>query len=393
MNTYNETHLCDVATELILKTQCRFASKAGAIIRDKKRAEWRKEFAIIENGLRLKLPQGKLPPRVADDSLLPIPKVDKAACSQRPSEVDEAPALKVDASGEVLQDLAWLARQAGLAVGSPCIAVKAARGIKRHRFGTVVSFGYKEPEVAFDAVDGVDGEVRTLFFFPLASLQAHHQPAAKRPKAQSSAAAPAEVSKTPGIEWQPCDDGCVEDATKHLLLALNAQLQLQRAPTPDDVTVLEDPRVLIALKPLPPLTLKLIPRAANLERLAASSVTGEEAGEKAPADIKVAFKGAADIFYKRVPIQATLGRQEGSSLVIDAAEFVLASAEAARAYSGGCVELVSVTSGDLEVPFCAYTTGDANFKPAKKASVIATLQYWTNACAVPAGAALARAAS
>jgi hypothetical protein len=42
MNTYNETHLCDVATELIHKTQCRFASKAGAIIRDKKRAEWRK---------------------------------------------------------------------------------------------------------------------------------------------------------------------------------------------------------------------------------------------------------------------------------------------------------------------------------------------------------------
>ena len=115
---------------------------------------------------------------------------------------------------------------------------------------------------------------------------------------------------------------------------------------------------------------------------------------EAPGDISVAFKGE-DIFYKRVPIQATLGRQEGSSLVIDAAEFVLASAEKAKGYSGGCVELASVTSGDLQVPFCAYTTDDAKLKNARKASVTAKLQYWTNVGVVPAGAALAlaRAAS
>ena len=271
-----------------------------------------------------------------------------------------------------------------------------ARGIKRHRIGTVVSFGRKEPEVAFDAVDG-EGEAAQTVFFPLASLQPHQRPGAKKTacsqrasektaKAKSSAAAPATVPAVPaGVEWKPFDDSSVETATKHLLLALNAQLRIQRAPEHGDVTVLEDPRVLVAVQPLPPFALALIPQAANLVRLEASSVTGDGA------DIKVQFKGAADIFYKRerAPTEAALGCQEGASLVIDPVEFALASAETARAYSGGCVELASTTSGDLEVPFCAYTTVDPRLKPGKKTSVFATLQFWTNLCTVPVGTALA----
>ena len=181
----------------------------------------------------------------------------------------------------------------------------------------------------------------------------------------------------------------------HLLLAFNEQIRIHRAPKHGDVTVLENPRVLIALQPLPPFALTLIPRAANLVGLEASSATVGEA------DIKVQLPGTAAVFYMRerpgpsrrvqskgAPTEA-LGHQEGASLVIDPVEFALASAEAARAYSGGCVELSSVTSGGLEVPFCAYTTDDPRLKPGKKTSVTASLQYWTNLCEGLVGAALA----
>ena len=105
--------------------------------------------------------------------------------------------------------------------GGACIVTRAARGIKRHHVGIMVSFGNKESEVASDAVDGSEEGVQTLSF-PLGSLQAHQQPH-KQAKQQSSRAAPSKVSATPeGIEWKAYDEGCVEDATKHLLLALNA---------------------------------------------------------------------------------------------------------------------------------------------------------------------------
>ena len=105
--------------------------------------------------------------------------------------------------------------------------------------------------------------------FPLLSLQLHtRHKKAKADKAPVSAAASGEAELVPldGVAWVHYTADVVETSLKHTLCALNTQLAIQHAPSHDDVLVLQDPRVLVAKRELPPNSLKIVPRADTLDR-------------------------------------------------------------------------------------------------------------------------------
>ena len=158
---------------------------------------------------------------------------------------------------------------------------------------------------------------------------------------------------------------------------------VQRSPTVCQVCVLEEPRILVAKCELPPLALKIFPRANQLKRLAASA-------QKNSVDITMTMKEASKVNFQRVQIEASLGREVGSALIIDPAEFLAAADEAAAKYSEGFVHLVSVTSGVMTVPLPSYTTDDVNLRTNKQQirCVEATFRYFTNPGVVPMGVAL-----
>jgi hypothetical protein len=165
------------------------------------------------------------------------------------------------------------------------------------------------------------------------------------------------------------------------MLAFNEQLMVRRSPTHAEVNILEDPKIMVAQKELPPLALRIVPRAMDL-RLAPSDKD---------VDIVVECKGSETVKYKRVPVKGNLGRDCESALIIDPAEFIEASSQDAIKYDGGCVELKRVMSGVLSVPFCEYTTADENMRPKKGSQVRleCSFSYWTNEKKVPMGSAVA----
>ena len=170
---------------------------------------------------------------------------------------------------------------------------------------------------------------------------------------------------------------------------------VQRSHTHEDVTILEDPIIMIAKQELPPLALRIIPRAADL-RLPAEVNASEflKLGGDACADITANISRAQGLVqYTRVSVDLShaLGRQRGSSLIIDPFEFIDASSQAANAYAGGCAELERVVSGVLSVPFSEYATTDANLRQCKKAvsRLECRVSYWTNAANVPMGSVVA----
>ena len=185
------------------------------------------------------------------------------------------------------------------------------------------------------------------------------------------------------IEWQTFDAGTIEAATKELLSAFNAQMQIQKSPTRMQLRMLDEPRVLVALERLPAFSLKFVPRAEGFTRHPDSKPA------EAEYDIRLT-NGPEDVFFCRRGVPSSLGRMVDDHLVIDVAEFAEASSENAQAYAGGCVELERVFSGVLEVPMCVYGTQDPNFKPDKKApaKLQLTVAYWTNTSEVPQGAAI-----
>jgi hypothetical protein len=141
---------------------------------------------------------------------------------------------------------------------------------------------------------------------------------------------------------------------------------------------------MVAKKELQPLAFRIIPRTNDL-RLAA---TGEDA------DITVDFPGARDtVQFKTVGPNDNLGREKGTTLIIDPLEFIAASSKKASEYDGGCVELKRVMSGVLTVPFSEYTTSDVNLRSIKKSHIRleCKISYWTNEKKVPMGSALALA--
>jgi hypothetical protein len=379
INAYSACSMPSVPPELAHKTQCRLAYRAGAVLRGKKRKDWKVQLSMIEQNLRKKLPPFNLPPPILEAPRPEGATSDTAAGSQNKM-IDEIPALNFDAEGGVLtEEVSFLARSKGLAIGSECVLTRNVRGIKRNCVGTILSFGRKEPHVKIDATD--DQEQVSLNL-PLASISLYKRPpASKIPKATN---ADNEAKKPIGIEWQPFDNETVEKNLLHVLLAMNAQLAIQKGPTHEEVCVLQDPRVLVAQMELPPLALKLVPRAVVLERL-------EAGADELTIDVAIDMPGLERVRYKRMVVDPNFGHQRGSALIIDLVEFVLATSEAARAYDGGFVELVSVQSGQLHFGLCPYTTDDENLKPNKKtpASVSASFRYYTNKAIIPMGSALA----
>jgi len=389
MNLYSAECFPTASAELLHKTQCRLAFRLGAIIRGRKRGEWRQQLAEVELKLRHKLPTSDAVASGLDAKY--VLAQEKAASSQQPAAssqqaaaaVDEAPALQMNALGEVKQDIALLARAKGFGVGSDCQVQRAARGIKRFRVGTVVGFNAHDLQVAFDK-HGEEEAVNTAF--PLLSLGHFERPKpTKKPKGDSQPAAGG--SQPPigkGIAWEAWDAQSVEASTVALLLAFNGQMQIQKAPCLGDIRVLDDPRVLVALRALPPMSLKFVPRAVGLERLAAKNP------DPADYDISLCLPGQEAVYYCRQTVPKTLGRMVKDALVIDAAEFAMASADKARAYGGGCVGLERVHTGTLEVPICAYLTQDPSFKPDKhnRTRLPVCIAYWTNQVEVPMGSAI-----
>ena len=150
IDVYIADKIKTASPELLYKTQCRLVQRVGLILRGKQRSDWRVELARYEASLRKKFPDANLPPPVLKDvSPPPSKKEHSAASSQKPSTVDESPALNFDDHGNVKTDMTCKARSEGLAVGSACCIVKNFKGIKKHRIGTVTSIGKTDLTVTF----------------------------------------------------------------------------------------------------------------------------------------------------------------------------------------------------------------------------------------------------
>ena len=382
-----------VSTTLLHKKRCQLVEKVGQTLRAKKKDGWREEFFDIENSLRRKLPQSLLGARVVEDTRTEEEKSksEPAASSQKSKQpkqniqVDEAPKLQFDGEGKVCEDMALEARQKGLAVGSTCQATKPARGIKRDRFGVIVSFNETDVRVKFDKT-GV--EIESTVNFPLKALQF-----AEKPKPEAGDPPPEGKQAVPqapptGIAWQPNDEKILGDAMAKQMAAFNDQLCAQHDPTHDQVCVLDEPRVLVARMDLPPFKLKIMPRAKDVTRLADSTKCCPN-----KIDIWFQMQGHDAVHYRRVPNPPDLGHLVGSVWTIDVAEFVAASSVAAKAHAGGFATLTSVMSGDLDFNLCSYATDDRNWKPPTKknterAKISARFRYWTNESAVKMNEAL-----
>ena len=389
------------APEKMHKMRCNMVKHVGRTLRSKKKDEWRDQFFEIENSLRKKLPSALLGPPVVPDrrSEEQKSKCETAACSQNRetrgnpkcgTQVDEAPALKFDSGGKVCSDMALEAREKGLAVGSTCQSTKEARGIKRDRFGVIVSFGEKDVKVKFDALDD---EKEVTVNYSLSKLKPSERPKDPKDEKKEEEKKEDEDKRVPpeGIKWQSYDDITVGEGTIKHLLALNDQLAIQQSPTEEEVCVLEVPRVLVAKKELPPLTLKLVPVGKALTRLAASTQSVPN-----KIDVILQMPGQEPVFFRRQHVAPYLGRMAGSSLTVEVAEFVAASSAAAKAHTGGCATLTSVMSPELGLNVCMpYTTEEKNWKTGtkpketQKAKLSVQFRHWTNEGTVHMGQAIA----
>ena len=373
--------------ERLHRMRCNMVKKVGQTLRKKNKDEWRDDFFEIESSLRKKLPSALLGPPVVPDcrSEEQKSKSETAASSQRrETQVDEVPALKFDSGGKVCEDMALEARQKGLAVGSICQALKDARGIKRDCFGVIVGFGERDVKVKFDADE--DEEEKTVYY-SLRSLVPSERPAQNEP--EEEAEAEEEMVPPEGIAWQSYDEITVAEGTIKQLSAFNDRLAIQQSPTEDQVCVLEDPRVLVAKKDLPPETLKLVPVATTLTRLAAST-------QSCPGEIDVILQmsGQEPVLFSRELVAPYLGRMVGTKLTVQVAEFVAASSAAAKAHTGGFATLKSCMSPELGLPMSLpHTTDDKNWKhktgKTHRATLSAKFRHWTNAETVKMGQALA----
>ena len=273
----------------------------------------------------------------------------------------------------------------GIAVGGGCENTKAFSGCEKGRRGIVTGFSKQKVLVKWLAAGEGVGEtaVQEVGLGFLKSFQ--EEPAAKKPKGDTAAGEVSAASKavTNGIEWKPRTSVAVANAVKHCLQAFDSQLHVHKGPTHDEVLILEEPKVMIAKIALPPLTLKVFPRATDLD-----VIDGLQPADAKAADIIVKAPGVPDILYKRKCDVLSLGQQDGSCLTVDVASFLEASASKACDYPGGCIQLESVMSGELVFLLPTWSTSDANLKPPnKQPKMTAVFQYWTNAVEIPEGAA------
>ena len=271
-----------------------------------------------------------------------------------------------------------LARNEGLAVGSESCTVMTTKGVKRARLGNVPALattkGVKRPA---DAENGLDDVTISC---PLDALKV---PGAKQAK-KTVVAVEQPVAK--GMEWKVYDDEVIMQAVRHHLAGFTDQLRIQFSPNHEDVAILLDHRIMVAKTELQPFALRIIPKTNDL-RLA---VTGEDA------DITVEIPGAKGaVQFKTIGPKDNLGRDIGTTLVVEALEFIAASSKEAREHDQGYVELKRVTSDVLTVPFVSeYTTSDVNLRPNTNTANVrlaCKISYWTNETKVQMGSALALA--
>ena len=204
--TYNEKNIPNASPEILYKTQCRLVQQIGAILRQKVRSDWRATLARFEIGLRTKFTENEQLPRpVLKDVIIPASKKDEkgAACSQNLSTVDESPALTFDSHGNVENNLSCMARNAGLAVGSACCAVKNTKGIKRTRIGTVTSIGQTELTVTYSA-DGEKNLEEVTISCPLDAIQVYEPPRAGKKAKTADVAEQQPLAKGNRVEGVRC---------------------------------------------------------------------------------------------------------------------------------------------------------------------------------------------
>ena len=385
LDTYSQAQIPNCSAELIYKTQCKLIQRVGLVLRkEQQRSEWRAELARYESSLRKKFVDAELPPPVLQPVPPPAKKNQNAACSHQKevvSVVDESPALQFDENGHVKTDMACKARQAGLAVGSDCEAVKAFKGVKRSRIGKVTSLGETDLTVTFGADDEA-GLAEVTVSCPLTAVKA-----TQIKKAKKDTAAEGLQPAPNGIEWKSYDEAAIENAVSHQAMAFAEQLRIAQSPTQSEVAILEEEDIMVVKKVMQPLALKIIPRIPDL-RLAATTDDVDIAGDDVA--ITVAFAGKAARFTA-LGSEDYESRMDGTTWIIDPFAFIKASSDRARTYGGGCVELKRVCSGGLSVPLSEYTTTDANLRPSKKSQtrLECKISYWTNETAVPMGCALA----
>jgi hypothetical protein len=394
LNEYSERNLVGASEEIVHKARCRIALKIGEVLTGKfksggKRLPWQAEFAKIEDAARNKFPKSMLGPHVITREAASSQSLDAAACSQAlPSGVDSMPAVAFDASGQAQEDAAAAARAMGLAVGSKCILTRVSRGVQRLRVGTILALVKKDASVRWWK-DGEQPEEETPV--PLAFLKLWAEKETRKTVDPGGEQPETEVELPPGLEWNCYSDSDLEGILQHTLLAFNKRLAIQKAPSHDEVSILEEPRILIAKKDIPPLALKILPTAADLKRCAKP-----KARSKAVVDWAVNVKSSADeAFFRREGVPPSLGIQVGTTLNVDFAAFLAASSQEAASYVGGCVHLESIESGQLEISVCPYATEDANLKSSKKIKMDGTMvlearcRYWTNTTAIGKGVAIA----
>jgi hypothetical protein len=393
LNAYSQENLKGAPPDTVHKTRCRTAIRIGEIlISAQRRCKWREEFAHIEELARKKFTKSLLVEHVVQLGAAGSPPMDAAACSQMlPSQVDSKPALAFDESGEVQEDLAAIARGMGLAIGSNCVLMRSSRGLERMRVGTILKFVKKDATVRWWTQGEQPEEEKDvpLSFVKLYCAKNH---ATKPLGADKDGQQPVEEVKLPPcLEWNCYSESTLDAILRQALLAFGNQLAIQRAPHHDDVGILEEPRILIAKRELQPLSLQIVPTASNLKQCAKP-----KARSRTAVDWRLKIEGSPeDKCFTREGVSASLGAQDGSTLVLDFAAFLAASSQEAAVYAGGCVKLEVVESGDLAISVGQYATEDENFKLTKKMKaggamhLSARCHYWTNTVAIARGAAIA----
>jgi hypothetical protein len=395
-NAYTPNKLPMASPELVHKQRCRLVLGIGKRLISDMRC-WREEFAKLEDKLRGKLGQGVgLGEHVSQLRAASSQTHDAVAISQNlPSEVDSKPSLAFDEEGEVLEDAANTARGMGLAVGSTCYLFRASRGMEKNMSGAIVSFEKKDVVVRWCGEDREGKAFEEEKAVPLAFVKKCDRKSKRvndKPTDEAVVVGQQpEVKLPPGIEWNCYQTADLDSILQHSLIAFNQRLAIQRAPCHDDVSILEEPRILIAKVDFPPLALRIVPTGKTLTRC-----QKPKARSKTIVDWIVNVKGSAEeVFFKRSGQQPGLGTQEGSTLTLDLASFLVASTAAAAAYPAGCVKLECVQSGQLDIPVGHYSTQDTNFISSKKEKAVSGLNleakclYWTNANAIGKGLAIA----
>ena len=372
----------------------KIVSRTGMMLRNKKKLEnWPNELSIIESKVREEFPPTTpLPARITTE-----PKIDgrgDKTVKRKDADAEEiAPALSFNARGEVENDVARKAHEKGLAINVACVATKRWGPITKGRGGVILSFNGSNPRVRFkgDKMTS-DHEIE----FPVAFLAKEVPPPPKavetpKPKEETEAK---DIHIYQGIEWQGYTTEDLRHALEQWVVSLVSSFSIKAGPTPAQVKVSKDPRMMLAGSDLPPNSLTLVPRPASVTMMQ-DWKDGDEF------DIRIEPVGGKDNFFIDKAAHFRINRAEISlgaleegktKRCIDPVIFLEGTYCAARKCLNGYEELDYYTSKGIECCPFWNKTSDTTWK--KAASSLCAQRYeviircWTNPQQIEAGKAI-----